>query len=347
VVQIGIKNKHKVKKILIVGLGSIGTRHLQVIKELFPDIKIFALRHKSIKDSEVAEGIELSFVNVKEAIKQKPDMAIIANPSPMHLVIATDLADAGIHLLIEKPLSNNCEGVSELLSLSSARNIKLMTGFNLRFLPCLVFLKKQIDESKAGNVLSIQAEVGQNLSQWRPASDYSTGVSARKDLGGGVLLELCHEIDYLAWIFGRVQWVIGSLSNQSNLNIDVEDTANIFMGLKAKAFNNNNIDVVLKMDFTRLDISRNVTVIGDEGTLKCNLINGEVSYYCGTKGCWEEIFLDNKERNYTFQLQLKSFINSIESDCEPEITGADGLLALEIIQAIRSSNVQDKKIYLD
>mgnify|MGYP001390393132 CR=1 FL=1 len=119
-VQIGIKNKHKVKKILIVGLGSIGTRHLQVIKELFPDIKIFALRHKSIKDSEVAEGIELSFVNVKEAIKQKPDMAIIANPSPMHLVIATDLADAGIHLLIEKPLSNNCEGVSELLSLSSA-----------------------------------------------------------------------------------------------------------------------------------------------------------------------------------------------------------------------------------
>ncbi len=340
------KKKHKIQTALIIGLGSIGMRHLGVITELFPNIKIIALRHNPESCNEMISGVSLSVSNLQDAISEKPDIAIIANPASMHLSIAIELAMAGIHLLIEKPLSKDSHGVEDLLNLCSSKNVKIMTGFNLRFLPCLAFLKKQVEQKKIGKILSIQAEVGQNLKQWRPGSEYSKGVSARKDLGGGVLLELCHELDYLMWIFGKVNWVIGSLSQQSNLNIDVEDTANILMEMRAEAFNNNGIDAVLKIDFTRHDLSRNCTIIGEKGTLKCDLIEGKVFFYCGIKGQWEKIFSDKKERNYSFQLQLQSFLTSVEEDHECEITGEDGLLALQLIDAIRDSNIKNQKIYI-
>ena len=340
------KKKYKIQTALIVGLGSIGMRHLGVMTELFPKIKIIAFRHNPESCNEIISGVSLSVSNIQDAIIEKPDIAIIANPAAMHLTIAMKLARAGIHLLIEKPLSTDSHGVEGLLNLCSSKKVKLMTGFNLRFLPCLAFLKVQVEQKKIGKILSIQAEVGQNLKQWRPGSEYSQGVSARKDLGGGVLLELCHELDYLIWIFGNVNWVIGSLSQQSNLNIDVEDTANILMEMKTETFNNNGIDAVLKMDFTRHDPSRNCTVIGENGTLKCDLLEGKVFYYCGIKGQWEELFSDKKERNYSFQLQLKSFVTSVEEDRESEITGEDGLLVLQIIDAIRDSNIKNQKIYI-
>ena len=82
-----------------------------------------------------------------------------------------------------------------------------MTAYNLRFLPSLQAYRERIQFGVIGKVLSVRCEIGQYLPSWRPGSDYRQAVSASRALGGGALLELSHEIDYLRWIFGEVAWV--------------------------------------------------------------------------------------------------------------------------------------------
>ena len=98
----------------------------------------------------------------------------------------------------------------------------LAIGYNLRFLSSLQKFKSILDDKIIGDVWSVRSEVGQFLPSWRPNSDYRKGVSAQYALGGGVLLELSHDIDYLRWIFGEVAWVQAVLAQQSDLEIDVE-----------------------------------------------------------------------------------------------------------------------------
>ena len=225
--------KQPINTVLIVGLVSIGKRQMRLIKKLIPHIRLLALRHD--KNTWVKMSLPLmQHFSLDAAIKEKPDLAIISNPAPFHVSIATQLANSGIHLLIEKPISHTLEGVANLISVCRDKNLKLMTGFNLRFLPCLRFFKSSIEKNIVGKVLSVRSEIGQNLEKWRPGLNYSSSVSARKELGGGALLELSHEIDYLLWIFGDIKWVMSVLSKQSDLEIDVEDSANILMGINSE-----------------------------------------------------------------------------------------------------------------
>ena len=119
-----------------------------------------------------------------------------------------------------------------LINICQSKKIALMTAYNLRFQPSLQEFRKQIKQQRIGKILSVRVEVGQYLPNWRPESDYRKGVSAQKKLGGGVLLELSHEIDYISWIFGDYKWVKAHISKQSNLEIDVEDTAYLLLGFK-------------------------------------------------------------------------------------------------------------------
>ena len=187
----------EIKTVLIVGLGSIGQRHVKVIHFLFPNIKIIILRHKSCKDDTKHLGFYKCVTSFNDAVKLNPQAAIISNPASMHIDIAKKLASTGISLLIEKPISDSIEGVKELIDICYQNNVILMTGYNLRFLPSLVEFRKQIHSRKIGKIYSIRSEVGQYLPSWRPEIDYRASVSAQKSLGGGALLELSHEIDYL------------------------------------------------------------------------------------------------------------------------------------------------------
>jgi len=148
-------------------------------------------------------GIDHCVTSLDDALRFHPQAAVIANPASHHLDLAMPLAQAGVHLLVEKPVSSSTHRVSELIEVCRVRGITLMTGYNLRFLPSLKRFRELLEEKRVGRVLSVRAEIGQFLPSWRPGFDYRQSVSARATLGGGVLLELSHEIDYLRWLFGR------------------------------------------------------------------------------------------------------------------------------------------------
>ena len=331
--------------ILIVGLGSMGVRHTNILKEQYPKIKLIALRHSECEKTDVKKfGLVDCVVTVTDALKFKPEAAIIAIPATKHIDIALALAKAGVHLLIEKPISSSAEGVSTLIELCNNKKLLLMSAYNLRFEPSLIEFRNQIMQQKVGNILSIRAEVGQYLPSWRPENDYSKGVSAQKRLGGGVLLELSHEIDYLNWIFGDYKWVKSHIAKLSNLDIDVEDSANIIFGMGSDK--DKEIVVSLNMDFFRHDSTRECTVIGEKGTLRWNAKNGEVLWYAKDSLEWIKIFSKKTKRDYTYQQEIEHFLSAIEKDQKVSITGEEGLKTIEVIEAIHQSHDSGRKVSL-
>lgn len=136
------------ERLLIVGLGSIGTRHAKLVRELIPRAKIAVLRHRSCQNLPNI-GLDYCFTNLDDALQFQPQAAVIANPASLHLDIALSLARAGVHLLIEKPIAAATKGVSELIEVCRSQRITLMVGYNLRFFPSLQRFRELL-EKKTG-----------------------------------------------------------------------------------------------------------------------------------------------------------------------------------------------------
>jgi predicted dehydrogenase len=323
-----------INRVLIVGLGSMGRRHLRLARGLMPNADIRVLRHQVA--SEVAEFSDGCFFGIEEAIAFAPQIAVIANPAPFHITIAQALAETGVHLLVEKPLSASLNGVAHLLKTCRKKGTILFSGYNLRFLPSLQRFRDLLFEGVIGKTLSVRCEIGQYLPSWRPECDYRQGVSGRRELGGGALLELSHEIDYLRWIFGEAVWINATLSRQSSLEIDVEDTAHLTIGF-APDKSGHQLIASVNMDFIRHDNTRLCTAIGDKGSLRWNGLNGEVELFEAGAKAWRSLYSVPHQRDDSYLAEWTNFIESISKNKLPLVSGEDGLRVLEIIDAARRS----------
>jgi predicted dehydrogenase len=324
------------ERILIVGLGSIGTRHARLARELVPGLQIVALRHGARPDTN-EPGIDHCVGSLEEALRFRPQAAVIASPASHHLDAALPLARAGVHLLVEKPISTTTEGVGELIETCRQRRLILMTGYNLRFFPSLQRFRELLQAKRAGTVLSVRTEAGQYLPSWRPGSDYRNTVSAKAALGGGVLLELSHEIDYLRWLFGEVEWVSAIQRKLSDLEIDVEDTAHLVLGFtheKGEA----PVIAALNMDFLRHDTTRTCTVIGAAGSLRWNAVAGTVEIFERGANAWQTLSADEQHRDDSYRAEWRHFMECIADGEAPAVSGADGLAVLRVIEAARDSS---------
>lgn len=333
-----------IERILIVGLGSIGKRHLRLARHLLPNADIRVLRHNTVNEIPLHSNGLLT--SISESVEFKPDIAVISNPAPFHVSIAKTLAENGAHLLIEKPLSDSPIGVAQLLKICKQRGLVLITGYNLRYLESVQYFRNSLLSGVAGKVMSIRCEIGQYLPSWRPDSDYRETVSAKRYLGGGVLLELSHELDYLRWIFGEVEWVQASLFKQSNLDIDVEDSAHITLAFRGDKYNHHLVGSV-NLDFVRHDTTRICVAIGEKGSLRWDGLSGTVSWYGENAKEWIDVFRQKNQRDDSYLAEWKDLMESIVMAKTPLVSGEDGLKVLEIIEAVRNSAGSGKRVFLD
>lgn len=333
-----------INRVLIVGLGSIGSRHLRLARHLLPNAEIKVLRHQETNSvPEFSNGCMSSIV---EALEFSPQIAVIANPATFHLKTAQSLAEAGVNLLIEKPLSDSVEGISNLIETCRAGKTTLATGYNLRFSPSMQHFRQALKNGIIGEIFSVRCEVGQYLPTWRPSTDYRQGVSANRILGGGALLELSHEIDYLRWIFGDVEWVRSTLSKQSNLEIDVEDSASLTIGFTPNSAGKQVLSTI-NLDFIRHDYTRHCTVIGENGTLTWDGVLGRVMIYAKDSPFWVELYSHQPVRDETYIEEWHDFLLSIQENKHPFVTGEDGLRVIEIIEAVRESSQTGIQVQVD
>ena len=212
-------------KILIAGLGSIGRRHLQNLSALGEhNIVLYRTGHSTLTEDLKGYPVETNF---ELALTNAPDVVIISNPTSLHLDIAIPAAEAGCDLFLEKPISNSLDRIDEFYSAIKHREVKVLVGYQFRFHPGLLLIRRLIDEETIGQPLSIHVHWGEYLPDWHPWEDYRQSYSARADLGGGVILTLSHPIDYMRWLMGEITEVWAFSSQSSELDIQVEDNAEI------------------------------------------------------------------------------------------------------------------------
>lgn len=322
------------QRYLIVSLGSIGRRHLRNLRSLRGEATIAVWRQHSTV-VEIPEGADQQFTTLAEALAFKPHAAIIAGPATTHLPVAMALAAAGIPLLVEKPIADHPDGLEALLALCRERRLTLMTGYNLRFLPSLRETKRLLDDGAIGPVLAARVEVGQYLPDWRPTNDYRQAVSARRELGGGALLELSHELDYIYWLFGLPARVTARGGRYSRLEIDVEDMVELLFEYDAPAR-----IVNVHLDMVQRAPVRRARFIGEDGTLLWDGITDRIECYRAEDARWE--VLDQfalADRNRMYLDELSHFLHCLEYAEVPLIDGEQGRDVLTMAAAARESMV--------
>ena len=326
---------------LIVGLGNVGRRHLANLRRLEPKAHVTAWRRQSGaggRDTGDAGADEVVY-SIEDALRSKPDCAVIANPSSQHVATASALAREGIPLLIEKPLSDGLPGIDELLAACESRGIALMVGYNFRHYRPLQSAKRALDEGRIGRLMSLRVEVGQYLPDWAPGLDYRKSSSASRALGGGALLELSHELDTSRWLLGEVTQVSAQLARLSDLDIDVEDTAEITLVFQSGAIGS------VHLDMTRRPMARSCRVIGTEGTLTWDWQDHRTRLYSPKEGRWEDVApAAQQERNEMYLSEMGHFLACVRGERKPFADGRDAKRVLEIVLAAKRSAAEQRTI---
>ncbi len=326
-------------KFLIVGFGSIGKRHLANLRILDPNGEI-TLWHTHSRTEHKITGVREVFC-LEDALSPRPDIAIIANPASAHLPVALKLAREGIDLFIEKPLSSTLDGIAELQQILEKTGSLVMVGYNFRFNPALAELKRCITDGTIGRVLCIRAEVGQYLPDWRTGTDYRQSGSAQNELGGGAVLELSHEIDYSRWLGGEIESVMSMTDHVSDLEIDVEDIAEITMRFSSGAIGSVHLDL-----FQRTP-SRTCKVVGTLGTAVWDGMSDTVMVFTTGTGQWIRMNPAGKsDRNQMYISEMEHLIACCRNRTKPVVSLSDGNRVLEIALAARESSVTGRCVAL-
>jgi predicted dehydrogenase len=321
---------HPIRKCLVVGSGSIARRHAANLRELLPaaDVGCVSASGRTLAAGETPATTCLA--SFEAALAWGPDLAVVASPAPLHLDHAVALLETGIAVLIEKPLSDSLARHSAAAERIAKWRERIEVGYNLRFLSSCRRMKSLLAEQAVGRVHSIHIDLGQYLPDWRPQSDYRRNVSARRALGGGVLLELSHEFDYLTHLFGSFDRVLCVTGHSGALEIDVEDRADILL---TRA---DGVIAQLHMDFLQRKATRRCKVVGSEGNLHWDLVGNEIRRE--TASTDETLFADpGVDRNAMYLELLGGFIELAQGRAAPRITYEDGLAVLGMIDAMRRS----------
>jgi predicted dehydrogenase len=327
-------------KILIAGLGSIGRRHLRNLLALGErDILLYRTRQSALPDDELAGFPVLT--DLEAALALQPEAVIVSNPTALHLDVAIPAARAGCHLFLEKPISHSQARVDELEEAVLQGGGKVLVGYQFRFHPGLQHVQRLLNDGAIGRLLSVRAHWGEYLPGWHPWEDYRRGYSARRDLGGGVILTLSHPLDYLRWLGGEVTALWAFTAQLGDLDLQVEDTAEIGLRFASGALGS------LHLDYNQRPASHWLEMIGTHGTIRWDNADGATRLCRANSEEWEKYPApEGFERNHLFLAQMRHFLDVARGQVEPLCTLEDGIKALQLALAVHASQAQGKMIDL-
>jgi predicted dehydrogenase len=324
-------------KALVIGYGSIGRRHIENLSTL-KNMEIIVCTKRKY-DKFLKQKKCKIYASIEDCIKENPKFAIIANETRFHIRTALYLARAGIHLLIEKPLSYSLKGTNELLNIANKNKLIVLIGYNFRFHPCLELMKEIILRGDLGRIISVRVENGSFLPDWHQYENYQTNYAARNDLGGGAVLTCIHEIDYLYWFFGNIHDVFSVTGRFSDLNIKAEDLSAIILRFK------NNVIAEVHLDYFQQPSARNCKIIGTRGTLTWDIESNTVRFYDVKNKKWiEKLKLPKYDINMTYIKELTHLIECIQSKAKPINDLKEGIYTLKVALDVKKSSKLKKTL---
>lgn len=325
-----------IKKAAVLGLGNISARHRRNLKILNPKVQVVAMSSSGRVPHEKISNCDMFVESLDQIVSTQPDLAIVASPAPYHMRHAMVLINAGIPVLIEKPVTVDIEEVDALIDARRIRNAQVSVGYCLRFMPSAVVVKNMLSKSCIGQILNISIEVGHFLPDWRKTKNYRDTVSANRCLGGGALLELSHEFDYARWIFGELRPNVAILRSSEVLNLEVEDLVDVL------ALSGEGAVVSIHLDFLQRNAYRRCRIIGSQGSLEWNLVENSIklSDKVGQRMIYQDPLWD---RNKMYLDMLKSFILFDEDKIKQRVDLEDAKLTLSLIKNIEKLSQQQQE----
>lgn len=309
------------------GSGSIGQRHLSNGMELFHGIEVTVV---SRSKKSIGSFVNL---NIKENIascftsNEIYDAAIIATPTALHIDNCIEVMNYGVKkIFVEKPVSHNWDGIEDLSALAKKLEVQLFVGYDLRFDKGLNKVKELLEKKIIGTTISAQAEVGQYLPDWREGTDHREGMSAKIALGGGVMLDLIHEFDYLSWLLGPYKRIYGLNKNVDSLEIETEAVSvNIFETVGG-------VLGTLSLDYLQKDLNRNAKFIGDSGVIKWDYTKCEVQWKTNQETIWNLFCYKEVSRNDRFKDIIFNFLMATKATFDCRLTTLEeALISLKAV----------------
>jgi len=320
--------------VLVVGCGSIGRRHLRNLKALKVPVVLGVDPREDRRQEAAEESGAVTFASLEEALAYKPAAVVVSTPSALHLPIAFKAARHGCHLFIEKPLSHNLDHVDELIDLTSGQRLVTMVGCNYRFDRSLNMVKRLLEDCAIGNVATARAEFGLFLPDMHPYEDYRDFYAARSSLGGGVILDRTHELDYLRWMFGEVDGVTGFYDKRSYLDIDTEDVAEILLRFQSGVL------ASVHLDYLQAEYRCVVRVVGDRGVIEWNFNPQLVRLYSHATREWKTLLdVPKPNINEMYVEELRHFLEAVETGRMTCYDLSEGRKTLGLLMRIKSGSL--------
>ena len=280
------------------GLGSIAKKHITSLLELIPDVEIYALRSA---DNSVNVSNVLNIYDLKDSPKDV-DFIIISNPTSLHASAIEQILIFNAPLFIEKPIFDKIDNNISLVNLIQEKKLKTYIACNLRFHPVINFLKNYLQNSNK-RINEVNVYCGSYLPEWREATNYIDSYSAKSSLGGGVHLDLIHELDYSIWLFGYPSKHSSVKRKVSQLQIDSVDycSYNLF-------YENFNLSITL--NYFRVKPKRQIEIVFEDDIFTCDLLNAII------KNSNDQVVFEEKgfNMNDTYLKQMEYFIHHLKDD---------------------------------
>lgn len=326
-------------KILVIGCGSIGRRHAKNLRELGVDDLLLYDPAWERAEGVAGEVRGRNADTLERAYDERPDAALVCAPTSLHLDLASAALEHDCHLFIEKPISHSLKGVVQFLDEVKARERVLLAGYNFRFDPLIQMAREWLNDGQAGRVVSARLHFGSYLPWRHPWEDYREGYGARQDLGGGVILDAIHELDLALWLFGRPETVYCAGGKYSDLEIDVEDVAEILLSYPDKI-------ISIHLDSIQRPAERWCEITGTRGRIRADLFARTLRCFDGAARKWQSSEAHGA-LDESYKLEMLHFLDCVEGRAIPAVDGSVAVESLLLAEEIKESMRRNLPISLE
>ncbi|WP_415380074.1 Gfo/Idh/MocA family protein [Halosimplex sp. TS25] len=323
------------RHVLVVGCGSIGSRHVGNLVESFDvEVSVCDVDERQVAALSDEYGVT-STTDLDEALDAAPDAVLVCTPPTSHVDIARKAIDAGAHVFVEKPVAADSERAAELAERVREADRVGLVGCNMRFHPPVARITDWLTAGEIGRLEYARLRYGNYLPNWRP-DDYTESYSTDPEQGGGIVLDAIHELDLASWWLGRPGTVTSATGTYSDLALDVEDTAEILIEREDET-----AMASVHLDYLRPVRARTYELIGTEGMIRWDAEgkNPEEStvwlYDTETNQRETETYASTFEEMYV--AELDHFFSCIDGEAEPVVDIADGQRLVELAEQIRAA----------
>jgi predicted dehydrogenase len=323
---------------LVVGGGSIGKRHLRNLLASGRSAAVVETREDRRAEIAAKHPAARLFPSLEAALAaDRYQTAFICLPTAYHLAPALALARQGVHLFVEKPVSHTVDGIPELLDAVQQRRLTAMTGFCMRFFKPLQKARELLDAGRVGRVVTARSFTGVYLPDWHPYEDYRSFYMARKDQGGGVLLDECHAFDWMQWLCGPITQVSAVVGTFSDLEVETDDVCEAIVRFGARSIGTIHLDMVDRSARSEVEI------IGTESTVLVDLEGHTVRAWDHKARKWETWSFE-PAYDGMYVDEIEHFFACVESGRPPLVDLRAGYRVQRIIDACARSSASGRAV---